>query len=74
MIEGGSPDGVIAGGFDPSNHLFATWNLDEGGNIGYVDGSVRWYKRGFLRRTLHGSYSAGTGPLENVAPEDWVRQ
>ncbi len=37
----------------------------EGGNIGYVDGSVRGYR---------GSYSAGSGPLENVSPEDWVRQ
>ncbi len=37
----------------------------EGGNIGYVDGSVRWRP---------GTYSAGSGPLENVAPEDWVRE
>ena len=37
----------------------------EGGNIGYVDGSVRLY---------YGEYSAGSGPLEDVAPEDWVRQ
>ncbi len=36
-----------------------------GGNIGYVDGSVRLY---------YGEYSAGSGPLENVVPDDWVRQ
>ncbi len=67
-------DTPLIGDFDSSNHLYKTWNLDEGGNIGYVDGSVRWYKRGFLGITLPGSYSAGSGPLENVSPEDWVRQ
>ncbi len=61
-------DTPLIADFDSSNHN------DEGGNIGYVDGSVRWYKRGFLRRTLHGSYSAGSGPLKDVSPEDWVRQ
>ncbi len=52
-------DTPFIGDFDSSNHN------DEGGNIGYVDGSTRWYD---------GEHSAGSGPLENVSPEDWVRE
>ncbi len=53
------PDTPLVGDFDSNNHN------DEGGYIGYVDGIARWHS---------GSYSAGSGPLEDVAPEDWVRQ
>ncbi len=53
------PDTPLVGDFDSSNHS------GRGGNIGYVDGRTRWHE---------GSYSAGSGPLENVSPEDWVRE
>ncbi len=53
------PGTPLVGDFDSSNHG------DRGGNIGYVDGNVRWYD---------GEYSAGSGPLKDVLPEDWVRQ
>ncbi len=53
------PDMPLVGDFDSSNHS------DIGGNIGYVDGRTRWYD---------GEYSAGSGPLKDVSPEDWVRK
>ncbi len=53
------PDTPLIGDFDSGNHR------DVGGNIGYVDGRVRWYD---------GEYSAGSGPLKDVLPEDWVRE
>ncbi len=53
------PDTPLLGDFDSINHNHA------GGHIGYVDGTVKWH---------NGKYSAGSGPLENVSPEDWVRQ
>ncbi len=53
------PGTPLVGDFDSTNHN------DRGGNIGYVDGRTRWHE---------GSYSAGSGPLEDVDPQDWVRQ
>ncbi len=53
------PDTPLVGDFDSSNHS------NRGGHIGYVDGNVRWYE---------GEYEAGSGPLKDVLPEDWVRQ
>ncbi len=53
------PETPLVGDFNSTNHR------DWGGNIGYVDGSARWYD---------GEYSVGSGPLEDISPEDWVRQ
>ena len=53
------PDTPLVGDFDSSNHS------DMGGNIGYVSGTTKCYR---------GKYSAGSGPLKDVAIVDWVEQ
>ncbi len=52
------PDTPLVGDFDSNNHGCGGW-------VGDVVGYRRWHP---------GIYSAGSGPLENVSPEDWVRQ
>ncbi len=60
------PDTPLIGDFDSTNHGGIIFRRGKhAGNIGYVDGSVRMYI---------GAYSAGSGPLEDVAPEDWIRE
>ncbi len=61
------PGTPLVGDFDSTNHAGRIFRRRDrhAGNIGYVDGSTRMYI---------GEYSPGSGPLENVAPEDWVRQ
>ena len=61
------PGTPFIGDFDSTNHAGIIFRRRDrhAGNIGYLDGSTRMYI---------GEYSAGSGPLENVSPEDWVRE